>query len=489
MSDILRSGGSSKPPTKPEEKPPETKPDKPSDKPKPKPVVVTNPQPKPKPYEPYKRQFAQSGNQTVGRSLKRMKLVFGWISVDFKVNPEDYTHVSPQKVMITQTKGGAWIDAWGEGLQEITIKGTTGVKGFNGKDIEVGYQRWRELRDLFKEVGHKVTDGEEVKDLVKFYNYTDNEYWYCYPGPGGIELYRSKSRPHVYQYTIHLIGLTEMGQPKNGNTKGVIGNPKTPQASPNSSEVISKVTPGVTKKSTGEGHTIEVVTQPQVSSKDKEVLEQQICTNLKELSDICEGKDGKIDIHTAYKVTQPLEISGTGDITNIPAIKVPAPSSMLPDQLFDTNLGTSCGDISKEFNNFNKNYVYAPRSIKLDGSKWKIINYIYEDKPSLEAEFLTLIDKMKKEYTITQAEANNLRIVLLTVSCVYHELSKSKDTITTFSIPDTQMKIFINNCHTLCLYFADNTHPKFLKRIDVIPHLRRMGKTLEEINKEIVPYI
>ena len=145
-----------------------------------------------------------SGNGYNKRTLKRMKLSYKGTTVKFAVNPEDYTQTIPNRVTVTQTKGGAWLDAWGAGIVEFTIKGTTGVKG-TSTNIDTGYQRWRTLRTLFAEVFQAITDGEEVKDLISLYNYTDNEYWYCFPSQSGIELYRSKSRPHMYQYTLHLL--------------------------------------------------------------------------------------------------------------------------------------------------------------------------------------------------------------------------------------------------------------------------------------------
>ena len=191
---------------------------------------------------------ASSGNAYKGRPLKRMKLAFKGTEVKFAVNPEDYTQSIPNRVTVTQTKGGAWLDAWGAGVAEITIKGTTGVRG-GTTNIDVGYQRWRKLRGLFSEVFNAINDGEEVKDLIALYNYTDNEYWYCYPAQGGLELYRSKSRPHMYQYTLHLLGIREIGQPE--TSTGVIGNPN--QATASNSAVVRSTTPGSSNTTYGQG--------------------------------------------------------------------------------------------------------------------------------------------------------------------------------------------------------------------------------------------
>ena len=57
-----------------------------------------------------------SGNAYKGRPLKRMKLEYNGTSVKFAVNPEDYTQSIPNRITVTQTKGGAWLDAWGSGI-------------------------------------------------------------------------------------------------------------------------------------------------------------------------------------------------------------------------------------------------------------------------------------------------------------------------------------------------------------------------------------
>lgn len=208
-----------------------------------------------------------SGNGSNLRSLRRMELVYKDIDIKFAVNPSDYTQKEPNRVNITQTKGGAWIDAWGPGITEFNIRGITGVAGrkatatkdndftkivntlydaammFSGDcGVDVGYQRWRELRDMFRKIYNDIKDGQTITDadLVRFYNWTDNEYWYCYPTASGIELYRSQSKPHVYQYTINLWGIRRIGEP--ATTIGVIGNPFYEEAVSAASEVDDSTT-------------------------------------------------------------------------------------------------------------------------------------------------------------------------------------------------------------------------------------------------------
>ena len=164
-------------------------------------------------FSPQLVNSAQSGNRTNKHPLLRMRLAWSTGEYKFAVNPEDYTQSEPNKATITQTKGGAWIDAWGGGIKEITIKGTTGVCGYGSDDADTGYRRWKNLRNLIQNVYDDVRDGEKV-ELMRFYNYTDNEYFYVYPAQGGIELYRNKARPNIYQYTLHLWALRRIGEPE-----------------------------------------------------------------------------------------------------------------------------------------------------------------------------------------------------------------------------------------------------------------------------------
>ena len=261
-----------------------------------------------------------SGNAYKGRTIKRMKIEYKDKSIQFAINPEDYTQNEPNKVTITQTKGGAWIDAWGGGIVELTIKGTTGVKG-TSNNIDTGYQRWKELRNLIRSVYEEITDGEEVKDLIKFYNFTDNEFWYCYPNQNGIELYRSKSRPNVYQYTINLWGVRRIGQPE--SSSGVIGNVTNTSGS---SSVTSKNT--VTHSASGNSNTLrnalknsEVDNSTVTNTKTKSVLgiQEDCLKQMTLLEPLIGGKAGKISPVTGFQCTQGITMQSSGTVSNVTA--------------------------------------------------------------------------------------------------------------------------------------------------------------------------
>lgn len=166
-----------------------------------------------------------SGNQNKGNKiLKRIEFEFKNTSYKFAVNPESYSQSEPGRVTVTQTKGGAFVEFFGSALVEITLTGTTGFKN-GGSDAESGYKKFKALRDIIKSVYDNITDGSEISDsdLLKFYNFTDNEYYYTVPDK--FELSRSKSQPMLYKYNIHLYAIRRLGESAPSNSTGIIGNP------------------------------------------------------------------------------------------------------------------------------------------------------------------------------------------------------------------------------------------------------------------------
>ena len=136
--------------------------------------------------------------------LKRMEFTFMGKSYKFVFNPEEYSFTNPNRVQVTQTKAGAFIDDFGGGIPSIHIKGTTGFKG-TSKDPTTGYNKYVELRNTIANFYNKVPPGTVItrdKEMV-FYNYTDKEYWVVTPKV--FSLKRSISRPLLYLYEIQLI--------------------------------------------------------------------------------------------------------------------------------------------------------------------------------------------------------------------------------------------------------------------------------------------
>lgn len=154
-----------------------------------------------------------ANHQSDGKNrLKRIEFVFNGKSYKFALNPEEYTQSEPNRVTVTQTKSGAWLDEFGAGVPTITIRGTTGLKN-GSKDATKGYAKFKELRDMIRSVYSRVTPGMDIPSNkeMKFYNYTDGDYWIVTPSV--FEINRSVSRSLLYIYNIQLIGQRKISEP------------------------------------------------------------------------------------------------------------------------------------------------------------------------------------------------------------------------------------------------------------------------------------
>jgi hypothetical protein len=160
-----------------------------------------------------------SNNQSDGVfTLKRIEFYFNGQSYKFALNPEEYSQSETNRVTVTQTKGGAWVDEFGAGLPTITFKGTTGFK--NGtKSGTTGYTKFNELRTQIRDIYDRVSPGTVIPDNkeVYFYNYTDGDYWVVVPKT--FELMRTVARPLLYTYNIELICLRTANMPSS-NAQG-----------------------------------------------------------------------------------------------------------------------------------------------------------------------------------------------------------------------------------------------------------------------------
>lgn len=154
--------------------------------------------------------------QNDGRNkLKRMAFEFRGNTYTFKLNPEEYTQEEPQRSVVTQTKGGAWIDDFGSGLTTIFMRGSTGFKN--------GFENFKELRDTLREYKDNIVPGSEVVDELTFHNFTDEESFIVHVDPSGFKLFRSKSNPLMYMYEVRLICLRPYGTPApKARTKGEV---------------------------------------------------------------------------------------------------------------------------------------------------------------------------------------------------------------------------------------------------------------------------
>jgi len=138
-------------------------------------------------------------------TLKRFEFEFKGKSYKFNLNPEEYTQDEPVRTVVTQTLGGAFVDDFGAGLVSIYMKGSTGMKN--------GFEKFVELRDFIRNYTKTGTAGQEVKDELKFHNYTDEESWIVHPDPTGFRVFRSKSNPLLFMYELRLTALRNAKDP------------------------------------------------------------------------------------------------------------------------------------------------------------------------------------------------------------------------------------------------------------------------------------
>lgn len=433
-----------------------------------------------------------SGNHTGSHKLSRMQLEFRGTVLKFAVNPEDYTQSMPYRVTVTQTKGGAWLDAWGGGIVEFTIKGVTGVKGHTN-NMDTGYQRWRQMRQLFADVYESVNDGQEVKDLIKFSNYTDNEYWWCYPAQGGIELYRSKSQPNMYQYVIHLLGIRQQGQAPTTTSTVTTDNPAINGA-------ITNTTQGQTQKLTGQGDVRYSVIGSRTSTKPIASIQEDSRILADRIESVVGGVRGLISPATGYGATDKLELQPSGTVSNV----VPfACSDLTTDENvltvgseFRSRIAIGAYSMAMKIRQFSPEVLSPDFSVVAGRTDRDRVAWAVANSTDYRSELYSLIREYLPLSYINRTEANRLKMVLVDSMHLYHELYRiyslesieSGSTIST-TISTSSVKQLEANLSAMILYLTlvDNTYYKY--RMDFIPLLRRLQNVALHTLKDILSYL
>lgn len=447
-----------------------------------------------------------SGNAYSGRKLKRMKIEYSGTSIKFAVNPEDYTQSEPNRATITQTKGGAWIDAWGGGIRELTIKGTTGVKG-TGKSIDTGYQRWKELRNLFRKVYDAVQDGQEVKDLIRFYNYTDNEFFYCYPTQAGIELYRSKSRPHIYQYTIHLWVIRKLGEP--ASKSGSVGNPNKSSGSGGNSKTTKSQTVSVqsggyaTFKTRNTDSQVDMSTITNTKTKTIVGIQEDCHEYYLALEPLIGGKAGKISPVTGFQCTQGITMQSAGTVSNVnsftgddllpPGDYVP-PTLMLFETKYVSRVSAETYTMYSAIKEYSPEILSPAYSLVVGISPKQRVMQAVNNSVVYDSTILELLIKYQAASTLSKSDVNHVKILLLESMMVYRELYRlyeeqsEEDLSTTITL--TNLEMLISNIRAMIMYFTlKSTEYNKYDRMDISAELRKLEKIMTQVKTDIVDYL
>lgn len=137
----------------------------------------------------------------------------------FNINPEEYRKEEPNRVQVTQTIGGAFVDDFGVGIPTFSIRGHTGwhtsfdPTNLDNKD---GVEFFKKLLSISRAstgdgLTHTFEDARAFRanqELV-FINPQDGEGWEIVLNT--FTLTRSASRPLLYQYDISFTGIRLLG--------------------------------------------------------------------------------------------------------------------------------------------------------------------------------------------------------------------------------------------------------------------------------------
>ena len=87
------------------------------------------------------------------------RILNGQGAITLFINPEEFTVTEPARISVTQTKGGAFVDHFGQGLKQVTIRGVTGFHPpqLSGSNIS-GQDHFLELRKLIRDWQTKAKD-------------------------------------------------------------------------------------------------------------------------------------------------------------------------------------------------------------------------------------------------------------------------------------------------------------------------------------------
>jgi len=132
----------------------------------------------------------------------------------FKNSPDELSTSSPSRSGITQTKGGVWVEDFGIGVKEMSIRGTTGFKKVmvgKGKNQELkdGRQLIMDLSKMYEEYNFRrqtkndSTGSQDFRSiLMVFHIFSDDFHQVVHPT--NLNIKRSKSNPLLYMYEMNF---------------------------------------------------------------------------------------------------------------------------------------------------------------------------------------------------------------------------------------------------------------------------------------------
>lgn len=456
----------------------------------------------------YEYNSTVSGQATGTRTIKRMEFEYAGTSYKFELNPEEYSQNEPSRVTLTQTKGGAWIDAWGAGIIEISIKGTTGVRG-GTINVDTGYNRFKKLRELFKKCNEAVTDGEEVTELIKFYNHTDNEFFYCYPKPDGIQLLRSKSRPHMYQYSIGLYAIRRIGEP--ASSSGSIGNPNKTEKT-GGGKSTTKTTSAVYNAGPENPTMFSPYSESQADYTTYTTTRSRYNVNIiddakeysEKMASIIGGRKGKISPATAFQCMRGLDLQSTGTVANVMPVKI---RDLIDEQstsvyywlyankMINTQVAIDTYEMTRDMKKYSRDWLSTEYTPIVGLTPTDNIIYAAGNSKEYDSTLYVNSTDCRTKGQIGKADYYRIKILILECMRVYVEVSKIASVIDpyqTLTIPvtPTQAQYIIDNLHAMHLYLQiTQDDSNRISRVELMRDLRKLEKLLTQIKTDVLIYL
>lgn len=136
------------------------------------------------------------------------------VRFDLTVRPEDMTVAETSRLIVQQTLGGAWADAFDRGLVQINLSGTL---GWRGGALLSGEDAFAQLRNtVFTEWHLRRADAIAAGDdpatvRLTFIDTLDGLTYIV--APQQFVLRRSKSRPLLMTYQLRLVAIEEADAP------------------------------------------------------------------------------------------------------------------------------------------------------------------------------------------------------------------------------------------------------------------------------------
>lgn len=134
--------------------------------------------------------------------------------ITLTINPENYAQVDPPRISITQTKGGFFVDHFGQGLSTVTVSGTTGYKlrdttGMGPNKVS-GASEFIALRNMYRKWLNK-NKNEPGTGEMRFYDWSVDGFSYLV-AITNFQWQRSVGRPLLYQYNISMTLLQKLSE-------------------------------------------------------------------------------------------------------------------------------------------------------------------------------------------------------------------------------------------------------------------------------------